>query len=187
MNRLTNALPKILALVLFLPGAAPAWSQVTVSGQFSPSAEPPGEYALEDVEIGLRRTTCFGTCPAYQVRISGDGTVEFEGTKFVRVVGTEQSTVSKAVVLGILSEVYRIFFFDMRDSYHDGRPGILERGGIVTATGMAVEDVPEAILTVRIGSYEKRVTAIPFFDTPPELIDLMERIDRETDLQQWIE
>ena len=32
-----------------------------------------------DAEVTLERTVCFGTCPAYSVRIAGDGLVEYIG------------------------------------------------------------------------------------------------------------
>src|SRR5712691_7505714 len=37
------------------------------------------------VVITLERTMCYGTCPAYTLRITGDGSVEYEGMRYVRV------------------------------------------------------------------------------------------------------
>ncbi len=35
----------------------------------------------------LERTVCYGTCPAYEVRVFTDGRVEWVGRQFVKVVG----------------------------------------------------------------------------------------------------
>ena len=55
----------------------------TVSVGFLPATRPPDprsrfpDAPLRDVRIVLERTPCYGSCPAYRVEISGDGTVLF--------------------------------------------------------------------------------------------------------------
>jgi hypothetical protein len=70
---------KALLVALLLSGGSLAWSQVIVFGQLFEEPKPPVEYALADIEIGLERTVCFGTCPSYTLQIFGDGRVIYEG------------------------------------------------------------------------------------------------------------
>ena len=48
------------------------------------------------VVITLERTVCYGTCPAYTLRITGDGSVEYEGMRYVRVIGKATARISPA-------------------------------------------------------------------------------------------
>ena len=61
-----------------------------------PSAEGPAQVVVqdpppppmpEDAVIELRRTRCYGTCPAYSVTIDAQGHVRWEGEDFVRKEG----------------------------------------------------------------------------------------------------
>jgi Domain of unknown function (DUF6438) len=44
-------------------------------------------------EIGIERTGCFGTCPAYTFIIKSDGTFRYTGTKFVEREGDFTGTI----------------------------------------------------------------------------------------------
>ncbi len=43
----------------------------------------------------LQRTQCFGPCPAYSVAVDSDGSVYFDGTYNVLVMGHHLATLSK--------------------------------------------------------------------------------------------
>jgi hypothetical protein len=45
-------------------------------------------------EIGIERTSCFGTCPSYTFIIKSDGTFRFEGDKYVERKGKFTGTIS---------------------------------------------------------------------------------------------
>ena len=47
-------------------------------------------------EVGLERTRCFGTCPAYTVLIRSDGTFRYRGEDFVERKGEYTGTVSRS-------------------------------------------------------------------------------------------
>ncbi len=47
----------------------------------------PHPWTLQGARIQLTRTRCFGTCPDYEVSITGDGTVEFNGRAYVLTPG----------------------------------------------------------------------------------------------------
>ena len=172
-----------LLVAHLLSGNSLAWSQATVSGRPEASVRPPVEYALADVEIGLERTVCFGTCPSYTLRIFGDGRVVYEGRKYVRVEGKQESTIDKSHVLNILHELYRVYFFDMQGHY-EYPEGITESDGIVRRSLGKITDLPTQIVKVRIGAYEKQVSH--YYGGPPELIELIDLIDLESGSEQWI-
>jgi Domain of unknown function (DUF6438) len=67
--------------------------------------------------ITLERTTCFGTCPAYSVRITSDGSVDYEGKQFVRVTGHVSATVPAEDVAGLVDAFEQIGYFGLDDSY----------------------------------------------------------------------
>ncbi len=46
----------------------------------------------------MSRSTCFGTCPDYTVRLYEDGTLEYEGRRFVKMKGSRKKTLDSATV-----------------------------------------------------------------------------------------
>ena len=44
-------------------------------------------------EVTLERTPCFGYCPSYKVTLKSDGTIIYEGKKFVQMMGTYKGEV----------------------------------------------------------------------------------------------
>src|SRR3954462_14336857 len=46
-------------------------------------------------EIGLERTPCFGTCPAFRVVIKSDGSVRYNGGEHAKLVGERTGKVSQ--------------------------------------------------------------------------------------------
>ncbi len=155
------------------------------------SLQPPGpggspnEYRLEDIEISLQRTKCFGLCPIYQVRIDGDGTVIYEGEDHVRVEGRQEGSIDKATVLTLMERIYHTRFFEMKDGYY-GQRNFFELNGTIFVSGESMtQDLPQQIVTVRIGDYEKRV--VSYVGSLAELIELIEMIDTSSGARQWVD
>jgi hypothetical protein len=107
-----------------------------------PSAQTKGQIT----EITLERTTCFGTCPAYTVTLRSDGTITYEGRRFVEMTGTYQGQVYGFARLAhlILSEGY----FNLKDNY-----------------SARVTDMPSAITSVVMNG--KRKTIMNYGDAGP--------------------
>jgi hypothetical protein len=63
--------------------------------------------------IEMRRSGCFGSCPVYSVRISGDGSVVFTGEENVR---TAEATAQIPVedVQALVDEMLDADFFDLQ-------------------------------------------------------------------------
>lgn len=127
----------------------------------------PAQSADRPVVITLERTTCFGTCPAYSLRITGDGRVEYEGREFVRVVGKAATTISPEAVRQLVAEFERIHYFDLEDKYTGG-----------------ITDLPTTTTSIRIGSRFKQV--VDYYRAPPELRALEARIDEVAGSKRWV-
>lgn len=86
----------------------------TVAGGQAP---PPTTPEKSDVKIRLERGACFGSCPAYVVEITKDGSVTYEGLSSVAIGGRFHSQASSSDV-DILVEAFRqADFFSLRDEY----------------------------------------------------------------------
>ena len=119
------------------------------------------------VVITLQRTACFGACPDYTVRITGDGRVSYEGRRFVRVKGRRTVRISPAAVAALVEEFQRTHYFDLKDEY--------------TAR---ITDMPTTTTSIRIGSRFKRV--VDYYGAPPELTALENRIDEVAGSRRWV-
>ena len=71
------------------------------------------------LRIGLQRGTCFGSCPAYDLEIRGDGTVRFEGRAYVAVTGEHKSSISREDMETLLDLFRRADFFSLDSKYQD--------------------------------------------------------------------
>jgi hypothetical protein len=127
----------------------------------------PAQSADRPVVITLERTTCFGTCPAYSLQITGDGRVEYEGRQFVRLVGKAETTISPEAVSQLVAEFERIHYFDLEDKYTGG-----------------ITDLPTTTTSIRIGSRFKQV--VDYYRAPAALKALEQRIDEVAGSKRWV-
>jgi len=100
--------------------------------------EPPEDVA--DLEITLERTGCFGTCPIYSVTVDGDGSVLYEGIRFVKLDGDYSYQIPEKNVTDLVELFYRSNYFSLKDRYD------------VPAT-----DLPTVITSLRVGDEKKTV------------------------------
>lgn len=180
-RRMNGVLKAGMALVLMSCASLHAFAADAAA--LGTTAEPPSSYPLSEVEISLRRTGCFGTCPVYEVTIHGDGRVVYKGERFVAVEGEQEGNVEQEQVVALLQELYRNYFFDLRDSYRS-QPVLVVKDGEVIVDGAGITDLPSRILRVRIGDYEKTVTN--YFGGPPGLDALFRRVDEVAGTGRWV-
>ena len=129
-----------------------------------------------DTLISLQRTSCFGPCPVYTVKIDARGRVTYEGEKFVRVVGRQIARIDTSVVAKLLAHAERIHFFDMRNAYRT----IENPDGSTTM----VTDLPTKIVTVTMNRRTKRVE--DYVGAPDALNAFEEAIDEAAGTQRWV-
>ena len=126
---------------------------------------------LEEVVITLERTVCFGVCPEYKLTIYGDGSVIYEGTRFVMVEGKRTITISEEKVRQLLSEFKKIDYFSLNDNYEE----------------FMATDMPSAFTSLTVDGKTKTVRHYHGdFSAPKELTELENKIDEIVNSNQWI-
>jgi Domain of unknown function (DUF6438) len=69
------------------------------------------------LRIGLKRGACFGSCPAYELEIRGDGTVRYKGAAYVAVTGEHEGSISRKDMETLLGLFRRADFFSLDSKY----------------------------------------------------------------------
>jgi hypothetical protein len=108
----------LLVLILILTSALVTMAQ-------TPSSADQNQIT----EVTLERTPCFGYCPFYKVTLKSDGTIIYEGKKFVQMMGTYKGEVYNFERLAQL--ISSVNYFNLNDNYRAG-----------------VSDLPSAITSV---------------------------------------
>lgn len=99
--------------------------------------------------IVLERTVCFGLCPAYRVRISGSGQVDFAPTNPRDSAMVPRSdSISPNMVSALLKRARDIDFFTLPDAIDPAHPEVCR---------LAATDHPSAIVTIALTDTVKRV------------------------------
>ncbi|RZK13655.1 MAG: hypothetical protein EOO56_26620 [Hymenobacter sp.] len=111
---------KHLLIWLFaLAMAVPAQAQKTKPRKAinaRPTAEKTTVPATAPVLV-VKRTPCHGTCPIYTAAIFADGRVEYEGERFVALIGKHTLSLPVATVNQMLAEAKRVNFSKFQDQY----------------------------------------------------------------------
>ncbi|WPZ05312.1 DUF6438 domain-containing protein [Blastomonas marina] len=144
----------------------------------------------DELVISLQRTACFGSCPDYQVTITGDGRVVFQTTPYldrddvanvhrafstessVRVPGTHQTTIEPEVIDRLLVQFEQARFFALRDEYR-----------------AEVTDNPTYVVTIETGNGKKSVVDYVGrkVGMPEAVTALQDAIDAAAGTDRWIE
>lgn len=133
----------------------------------------------QDTLITLERTACYGFCPDYKLTISADGSVTFEGHRFVKKVGSVQSSISQERLKELLAAFGNINYFSLRDQYVEPRDGCKD----------VETDNPSAITSIRINGKSKSVRhyyGCSGVDVLNDLTKLEQAIDEAVNSAQWI-
>ena len=130
----------------------------------------------KDLKITLERTECFGFCPAYKLTIIADGSVVFEGRRFVKQEGVTISSVSPERLKQLMAEFDRVNFFSLEDDYSEIRLS-------------CPTDQPSAITSIRINGKSKTINHYlgcleP--KVPKGLTELENKIDEVVNTAQWL-
>ena len=65
----------------------------------------------------LRRTTCFGTCPEYDLTIYKDGRVEYLGWRWVKACGRHTAVLTPTAVAALEAAFAQASYFALDDAY----------------------------------------------------------------------
>ena len=75
--------------------------------------EPAAAHAATADSLVLERTLCYGTCPAYRLRIGGDGAVAFISRNPGDTTGTRTDSIAPSQVEWLLGEAERTDFYSL--------------------------------------------------------------------------
>jgi len=70
-------------------------------------------------EIGIERTGCYGTCPAYTFIVKNDGTFRYKGEKYVERIGDFTGTISIWEFHELAQFIRDSAFMELQDNYSD--------------------------------------------------------------------
>lgn len=128
-------------------------------------------YAQEaPVAITLERTACFGSCPIYTITILEDGTVKYNGTKFVEVMGEQTSQIDPAIVKQMVEAFDAAGYFDWKEAYDT----------------MNVTDMPYIITSVTRDGKTHKITRYVGDGSAPLTLPFLETwIDAMTNSGLW--
>jgi len=84
----------------------------------SPGLDVPlSDAELRKVVITLDRGGCYGDCPIYDVRITGDGKVQYHGTHFVEATGARSSKILRSDVRKLVGVFEKAGYFSIGRDY----------------------------------------------------------------------
>ncbi len=115
------------------------------------------------VVISIKRTSCFGKCPAYEANIYSDGKVSYKGISNVEMKGNYVSTMNATVINSLIKKAYEIKYFDMAEVY--------------PVDGERIADLPTAITSITCTGHSKKIN--DKYKAPDSLIKFEEQIDLE--------
>ena len=120
--------------------------------------------------LTLERTACFGSCPIYTVAIYDDGTVVYQGERFVDVTGEQTSQIDPATVQMAVEAFADAVYFEWDESY----------------TAMYVTDLPSVISSVTRDGATHRIERYAGDSSAPLLLPFLENwIDILANTAQW--
>jgi hypothetical protein len=120
--------------------------------------------------ITLERTACFGTCPIYTVAIYADGTVVYNGERFVDVTGQQTGSIDPETVKQLVAGFEAAGYFDWNDSYTD----------------MHVTDQPTITTSITRDGITKQIARYTGDSSAPLALPYLENwIDLAANTSQW--
>ena len=128
------------------------------------------QVSSSDVALTLSRTPCFGTCSIYSVTVYEDGTVVYEGTDFVDVMGTQTTQIEPETVDILVNGFVEAGYLDWDDNY----------------TTMIVTDMPSVITSVTYEGETKTINHYLGTDNAPLALSYLEIwLDNMLETAQW--
>ncbi len=115
-------------------------------------SQPKTESKMSQPVITFEKSPCFGTCPTYKAEIYENGTIDFTGTRFVKLVGNFKINIGEDWVKDTRKKAFEIGFMEMEEKY-DGN----------------VTDLPSTHTMINYKGTSKKVTAR--YNIPNELKD----------------
>jgi TonB family protein len=126
---------------------------------------PSERHANDYVEVS--RSTCYGTCPGYTVRVNADGTVQWDGGAFVDVLGKRTASIGPDRSRALLEEFRTAAFWSYCGDYT-----------------RSITDEPGTQIAVSLGGRTRTISDYAY-SSPKELQELQVEVDRVSDSHRW--
>lgn len=158
-----------------------------VSADFqAPTPFLPDSVKLSEVEIRLAMLGggggCPGRCMKYNVRVSGDGMVEFEDPGGEPRISPQSRRVPVEQVVSLVDAFVRVRFFDAASSYTGSRHARRD-GEFLRFDTSGPADAVNWDLTLRLGNQTKTVRLVA--DFPEELGRVRDLVDTIGGPRAW--
>lgn len=127
------------------------------------------KYTAENLHITIEKTPCYGMCPTYSLKISGDGKAVWEGTKNVKREAQDSAMISQDEVAKLVNAFDANNFYTLEDRY-DSR---------------MVSDLPSTTITIVKNGQRKSVYS--YFGAPKEFTNVAHAIEDIAVAHGWLE
>ena len=109
-----------------------------------PDPDPdPAEAPAAYVVASIRRTSCYGNCPAYEATLLSDGTATYVGKHNVPKIGTFQARVDAAMMDKLRTAIFSHHYLDLNEEY--------------PTTGRTISDFPTTYTAVQLDGHRHAV------------------------------
>ena len=115
----------------------------------------------------IKRSSCFGTCPYYEMTIYNSGYVVLNGKQHVEPLGMNSTTISEKKINSIKQSAYDIDFFSLNNEYDN----------------KGVTDLPANTITIQVDG--KSHTVMNRFGGPTNFRDLVDMIHSVIEESEW--
>jgi Domain of unknown function (DUF6438) len=159
--------------------AAPA--VLEVSPEVKPKMEKAAQTATKAVGIpkdidqnlmaSLRRSPCFGRCPAFSYDLFADGKVAYYGQSNVSRMGSYTAKADASFMKQVADKAMSIKYLSLADHY--------------PTADMAVSDVPTTTTYIRVGNDGKKITNN--YDPPRDLTEFEQWLEAQFETLTWIQ
>ncbi len=118
--------------------------------------------------FSLQKTQCYGTCPAYELKIYPNGYAELEGKAYFRYQGVYQGQVSQDKIDYLITFFQEKNFMKLKDRY--------------TAE---ITDLPTTYVYFSHKGQSKKV--MDYYNAPKALIEMEKELEKVIDVVKWKE
>jgi len=138
-----------------------------ITGAHIPTPQVP----LEQVRIRLDRSGCYGWCPVYSVEVRGDGTVTYNGQRYVNVEGTHTYRIPPGDVARLVESLRARDLWSLRPSYR-----------------APITDNPTYTLTLDLGGQVKEIEDYVgrMVGMPVLVTEFEDEVDRVARSDTWV-
>lgn len=117
----------------------------------------------------FRRTSCYGKCPVYAIKLYSDGRAEFNGVANIEKIGLYEAHCDPQDFESLFTAAEKANYFVLRSQY--------------PVDGQKLSDLPKTITYLKRNGLEKRI--INNYDAPPALINFEKWLDIFFEALDW--